>query len=165
MAHPIPLPENCWSLTTAVLRTDSPRRLKLRSADSRDPIGIDANFLVSADARRRLRDCIDFCRTVGNSAPMTPFRKAEILPASDNTAIIDTFMRNGTVSHSHQTCTAKMGRDEDSVVDGQLRVHGIESLELQTDRLSRACQPAIRWRHVSPFGERAADISRSTYGV
>jgi choline dehydrogenase len=43
---------------------------------------------------------------------------------------LENFIRNATVSHSHETCTAKMGRDALSVVDHQLRVYGLDRLRI-----------------------------------
>jgi len=40
------------------------------------------------------------------------------------------FIRDGAVTYWHESCTAKMGTDAMSVVDGQLRVHGIEGLRI-----------------------------------
>ena len=34
------------------------------------------------------------------------------------------------MSYWHQTCTAKMGRDPVSVVDGQLKIYGVDRLRI-----------------------------------
>src|SRR5215510_9823402 len=43
-------------------------------------------------------------------------------------AELEHFIRDAAVTYWHQTCTAKMGRDLMSVVDGKLRVNGVENL-------------------------------------
>ncbi len=40
------------------------------------------------------------------------------------------FVRDSVCTYWHQSCTAKMGRDEMSVVDGELRVYGIDGLRI-----------------------------------
>jgi len=109
--------ERGWSLTTAVLRTASRGRLRLTGADPRDPIDIDANVLDDPADLKALKICVEFCRAISNSVPLHRFAKREILPGPLEGAELEDFIRNATVSHSHQTCTAKMGRDTMSVVD------------------------------------------------
>jgi choline dehydrogenase len=100
-------PPNSWSLTTAVLRTASRGRLRLTGADPRDPIDIDANVLDDPADLKALNICVEFCRAISNSVPLRRFAKREILPGPLEGAELEDFIRNATVSHSHQTCTAK----------------------------------------------------------
>jgi choline dehydrogenase-like flavoprotein len=48
-------------------------------------------------------------------------------PCSDIGIELEKFIRDAASSYWHQTCTAKMGRDPRSVVDGRLKVYGIET--------------------------------------
>jgi choline dehydrogenase-like flavoprotein len=41
---------------------------------------------------------------------------------------LENLIRDAAVTFWHQTCTAKMGRDAMSVVDGNLKVYGIDNL-------------------------------------
>ena len=43
---------------------------------------------------------------------------------------MERFIRDAAVTYWHQSCTAKMGRDALSVVDGSLQVYGIENLRV-----------------------------------
>jgi hypothetical protein len=91
--------------------------------------------------------------------PLRRFAKREILPGPLEGAELEAFIRNATVSHSHQTCTAKMGRDAMSVVDHRLRVYGIKKLRIaRTDRSCRALLPVILWR---PALSSASALARS----
>jgi len=125
-----PPPELFWALTTAVVRTMSRGRLHLTGAGAQDPIEIEANALDDPDDLRALKTCIEFCRAIGNSAALRPFAKREFLPGPVKGAELDEFIRNATVSHSHQTCTARMGNDPLAVVDSRLRVYGMERLRV-----------------------------------
>jgi choline dehydrogenase len=164
-ATPQPLPPNCWSLTTAVLRTANPGKLRLLSNDPFMPLDIDTQFLASDEDKRRLRTCIEFCRTVGNDAALAPFRKKEILPGSSAADMVDNLVRNGTVSHSHQSCTAKMGRDEMSVVDARLRVYGIDNLRVADASILPRITTGNTMAPSVVVGERAAEILKAQYSV
>ena len=50
---------------------------------------------------------------------------------------LERFVRDAASSYWHQTCTAKMGRDAMSVVDGALKVYGIERLRIADGRSCR----------------------------
>ncbi|WP_093000457.1 GMC family oxidoreductase N-terminal domain-containing protein [Rhizobium sp. NFR07] len=162
-AAPTPLPPDCWSLTSAVLRITEPGRLRLTSNDPLQPVEIDAHFLASGDDRMRLRTAIDFSREVGNSKALADFRKAEILPGGSDTETIEAFMRNGTVSHSHQSCTARMGRDAMSVVDSRLRVYGIANLRIADASVLPRVTTGNTMAPCVVIGERAGEILQQDY--
>jgi len=67
-------------------------------------------------------------RSVQTSAPLRPFVKREVMPGNLKGAQLEDFVREGAITYWHQTCSAKMGRDAMSVVDGDLKVYGIENL-------------------------------------
>ena len=52
------------------------------------------------------------------------------MPGNLNGNDLEEFARNAASTYWHQTCTAKMGRDAMSVVDGNLKVYGIENLRI-----------------------------------
>ena len=52
------------------------------------------------------------------------------MPGPMTTEPLKNFIRDAAVTYWHESCTAKMGRDAMSVVDGQLRVHGIQGLRI-----------------------------------
>src|SRR5262249_630769 len=54
----------------------------------------------------------------------------EVAPGSISGPELKQFFRDGLVTHWHQSGTAKMGRDAMSVVDGQLKVYGVDGLRI-----------------------------------
>jgi choline dehydrogenase len=69
-------------------------------------------------------------REIGNSAPLRPFAGREITPGSLNVADLERFLRDGLGTFWHQCGTARMGRDPMSVVDGELKVYGVDGLRI-----------------------------------
>src|SRR6516164_7918062 len=69
-------------------------------------------------------------RQIGNSDALRPFTVREITPAARNPDELERFFRNALGTFWHQCGTARMGRDENSVVDGRLKVHGIDGLRV-----------------------------------
>ncbi len=75
------------------------------------------------------------------------------------------FIRNSAVTYWHQSCTAKMGRDEMSVVDHQLRVHGIEQLRVADASIMPRITLGNTMAPCVVIGERAADLILAAQGV
>jgi choline dehydrogenase len=55
-----------------------------------------------------------------------------------------------------------MGRDAMSVVDGQLRVYGIEGLRIADGTIMPAITTGNTMAHCTVIGERASDILRAS---
>jgi choline dehydrogenase len=69
-------------------------------------------------------------RRIGNSAALRPFTRREVTPGALSATELERFFRDGLVTFWHQSCTAKMGRDRMSVVDGELKVYGVDGLRI-----------------------------------
>jgi choline dehydrogenase len=164
-AAPDGLPPHAWSMTTAVMHPASRGRLNLTGPDPNDPIEIHANFLDDPADLRRLKICIEFIRDIGRSAPLRPFVKREILPGLYDDAGLEAFMRNGTVSYSHQSCTARMGRDARSVVDHRLRVHGVGRLRIADASILPRITTGNTMAPCVVIGERTADMLKVDHAI
>jgi choline dehydrogenase len=123
-------PPGCWSLAPAVVRPQSRGEVKITGADPNAPVQIFANTMAEEADRTAILRCIELCREIGNSGPLAAYNKREVMPGPMKGAQLDNFCRDAAVTYWHESCTAKMGRDEMAVVDGQLRVHGIEGLRI-----------------------------------
>ena len=95
-----------------------------------DPVKIDANYLADPQDLKDLRAGVGMARAIGNSAALRPYTAREVAPGGLDAAQLDGFFRNGLGTFWHQSGTAKMGRDAMSVVDGRLRVYGVDGLRI-----------------------------------
>lgn len=68
---------------------------------------------------------MEIARAIGNSAPLRPFLRREVMLGSLSVPDLDDYLRNAAMTFWHASCTAKMGADGMSVVDGSLSVYGI----------------------------------------
>jgi len=76
---------------------------------------------------------------------------------------METFFRGGLGTFSHQSGTAKMDRDAMSVVDGSLKVYGIESLRIADGSIMPRVTTGNTMAPCVIIGERAAEILRTEY--
>ncbi|HEX5082842.1 MAG TPA: GMC family oxidoreductase N-terminal domain-containing protein, partial [Blastocatellia bacterium] len=119
--------DNVWSICPGLVRPQSRGYLRLKSANPRDPVEINANMLDDERDLAALRKGMEISRDVGASQAMKPFAKREILPGHRQGEALDELIRNGVMSMHHPTCTAKMGQDDLSVVDAKLQVYEIQN--------------------------------------
>jgi choline dehydrogenase len=94
---------------------------------------------------------------------LRPFARREFLPGPIKGAELDDFIRNATVSHSHQTCTAKMGNDPLSVVDNRLRVYGVERLRVADGSILSRVTTGNTMAPCVVIGERAAELLKEDH--
>lgn len=119
-----------WTIVPGLVRPHSRGRVLLSGPEHSDPLRIEANALGEESDLLALRKCLHLVRELGNSAEMAPYRKREIMPGSLKGEALDRFIQDGLNTYWHQSCTAKMGRDEMSVVDARLSVHGLTGIRI-----------------------------------
>jgi len=124
------LPEFGWALLAGVVRPKSRGHISLTGPDPTDPVQIQANMLSHPDDLKAAITAVQLCREIGNSAALRPFAKREAMPGNLTGAELERFIRDAASTYWHQSCTAKMGHDAMSVVDGTLKVSGIEHLRI-----------------------------------
>ena len=109
--------------------------------------------------------CVELCREIGNSAPLRPFVQREVMPGDLTGAELERFVRDAVVTYWHQSCTAKMGQDDMSVVDGDLKVYGIERLRIADASIMPRVTTGNTMAPAVVIGERAGEILRAQYGL
>lgn len=124
------IPAGSWGIFPALLRPHSAGRLRLTGANPEDPILIDSQILSDPADLTALRRCVELARQVGNTQALGRFVKREVMPTALTSANMDNFIRDGVSTIWHQSCTAKMGQDDMSVVDSRLKVYGIDRLRI-----------------------------------
>ena len=115
-------------------------------------------MLADPEDMKKAKACIELVREMGALAPLRPFVKREVMPGSLKGADLEDFIRNAATTYWHETCTAKMGRDEMSVVDGGLQVYGVENLRIADGSIMPRITTANTMAPCVIIGERAAEI-------
>jgi len=114
------------------MRATSRGTLRLRSADPARHPEIQPRYLATEQDRREMRDAVKLTREIFAQPAFDPYRGEEIQPgpAVRSDAEIDAFVRAKSESAYHPCGTCRMGLDEMAVVDGELRVRGLEGLRV-----------------------------------
>jgi choline dehydrogenase len=157
------LPNSGWTLAGSVVRPKSRGRIALTGPNPRDLVRIDDNVLSDPDDLKAAIAYVELCREIGNSAPLRPLTKREVMSGNLKGAELENFVRNGVESYCHETCTAKMGRDSMSVVDGSLKVYGIENLRIADGSIMPRVITGNTMAACVIIGERAGELLRTAH--
>jgi len=152
------LPAHGWTLRGGVVRPKSRGCIRLTGPNATDPIQIEANFLTHADDLKAAIACVELCREIGNSAPLRPYAKREVMPGNLKGAAMENYARDAALSYWHETCTARMGRDAMSVVDSSLKVHGIDNLRIADGSIMPRVTTGNTMAPCVVIGERAGEL-------
>jgi choline dehydrogenase len=152
------LPAHGWTLRGGVARPKSRGCLRLTGPNPTDPIQIEANFLSHPDDLKAAIACVELCREIGNSTPLSPYAKREAMPGNLKGAALENYARDAVMTYCHETCTAKMGRDAMSVVDGALKVYGIDKLRLADGSIMPRITTGNTMAPCVVIGDRAGEL-------
>ncbi len=156
---------SAWTLAPGLVRPQSRGHVALTGNRASDPVRIHANFLSEPADVKALVRCIELCREIGNSAPLRPFVKRELMPGPLAGADLEAFLRDAAGTYFHQTCTAKMGRDGMSVVNGALQVYGVRGLRIADGSIMPSIATGNTMAPCVLIGEKAADSLKGSHGL
>jgi choline dehydrogenase len=159
------LPQSGWQLFAGVVRPKSRGRIRLTGQGPLDPVEIEANFLSHPDDLKAAIAGVQLCREIGNSAALRPFARREVMPGNLKGAALERFVRDAAESWWHETCTARMGRDPMSVVDGHLSVYGVSHLRVADGSIMPRVTTGNTQAPCVIIGERAAEVLRREHGL
>jgi choline dehydrogenase-like flavoprotein len=150
------------TLNSYTLRPKSRGTVTLRSPDPRDNPIVDPNFLAEPDDLRVSVEGIRISREIFNQPSLRKFIKELRFPGSGvrSQSDYEAYARRYGRTSYHPTCTCKMGKDAMSVVDPQLRVHGLDGIRI----CDSSAMPSLVGSNTNAatimIGEHASDLIR-----
>ena len=114
------------------LRPESRGTITLRSADPAMPPIMQPNYLSTENDKRTMRDAFKIGRNIMSQPALMQYSHGEVWPGPDvqSDDEIDGFISEAASTVYHPVSTCRMGKDDDAVVDGALRVNGVEGLRV-----------------------------------
>lgn len=152
-----------YGIRPCLLHPKSRGTVRLRSADGRDPPVIRFNAFSAPGDLERLREGFKLGRELAHQKALEGYRGREVTPkkAPTTDAEVDAFLRQTAITANHPAGTCRMGTDEASVVDTDLRVRGIEGLRV----VDAAVLPDMPSAHINAavimIAEKIADVIRA----
>jgi choline dehydrogenase len=151
-------PAAAWTLAPGLVRPASRGRVALTGNRPEDRAAVHANFLEDRRDVIALMHAVALCREIGNSPHLRQFARRELMPGPLDAPHMEQWLRRASGTYFHQTGTAKMGRDTLSVVDGSLRVYGVQGLRIADGSVMPAITTGNTMAPCVVIGERAAAL-------
>ncbi|RWD68976.1 GMC family oxidoreductase N-terminal domain-containing protein [Mesorhizobium sp.] len=150
------------TLNSYTLRPKSRGSVTLRSPDSRDNPVVDPNFLADPDDLRVSVEGIKISREIFNQPSLRKFIKELRFPDTNvrSQSDYEAYARRYGRTSYHPTCTCKMGKDALSVVDPQLRVHGLDGIRICDSSVMPSLVGSNTNAATIMIGEHASDLIR-----
>lgn len=151
-----------FQLNVATMRSKARGWLRLRSDRHTDHPLIDPRYMSHPDDWHEFRSAIRAAREIVDQPAFGPYRGAELVPGASlrSDAALDEFIRATATTAYHPCGTCKMGSDAYAVVDGTLRVHGLEGLRVADSSIMPTNLTASLNSPSIMIGEKAADLIR-----
>jgi choline dehydrogenase len=139
-------------------------KVRLTSSPDAAPV-VDPRYLRDARDVHALVAGLKIAREIGRASALAPWRAAEVLPGpgADTDDALQHYANQTMGSYFHPVGTCRMGIDEMSVVDPELRVHGISGLRIADGSI----MPSIvsgNTNAVYAIAERAATLLGRSHG-
>lgn len=133
--------------------------IHLRSTDPHDQAAMDPRYLSHETDAQLFLDGIRIARQVAQRPALKPLIVRETRPGpdtNDNAALLD-YVRETVQTSWHMVGTCKMGVDDTSVVDPQLRVRGIANLRVVDTSICPTIPSSNTNAAALAIGEKGAD--------
>jgi 4-pyridoxate dehydrogenase len=121
-----------FGIRPCLLHPNSRGTVRLRSGNAADAPRISYQFMTDMEDVERLRAGVRLGQELVNQPALAGFKGKQVAPHGElrTDEQIDAFIRQTAATASHPLGTCKMGTDADSVVDLDLRVHGVDGLRV-----------------------------------
>lgn len=124
-----PAPGSAYSFLFGVTHPTSRGEIRITGSQPNDPLHIDPCYLQTENDRKLFRAALTAAREIGQHSELDAWRDHEMFPGPLATNDeIDAFIAKAVITHHHPSGTCRMGKDEMSVVDANLRLRGLDNL-------------------------------------
>ncbi|SKC05487.1 GMC family oxidoreductase [Dyadobacter psychrophilus] len=146
-----------------LVQPESRGEVVLRSDNAADKPIINPNYLENEADVAVLSKAVELVRKLANTPKFLELNGGEMVPGAD--ADIEAFVRTQSTTIWHPAGTCKMGNDAMSVVDPELRVHGIQNLRVADASVMPTVTSGNTVAACFMIGEKAADMTLAPHGV
>jgi choline dehydrogenase len=164
IAPPLPyldIPPNSYAVAPGLIRPASRGEVRLTSADPDAVLHIDPAYLREEADVNALVHSLELSREILNDAAFADWRSAEVWPRKSDRQSLRRYVREVSETYHHHAGTCRMGLDAASVVDPQLRVHGVAGLRVADASIMPAVVSGNTNAPAIMIGEKAADLVRA----
>lgn len=152
-----------FAIGVVLQHPESRGEVRLRSLDPFAAPVIQPNYFAEESDMTPVVEGVKVAREILRSPPFAPYRGREWWPGADakDDAAIGEHVRRTSETLYHPVGTCRMGKDVESVVDDQLRVHGIAGLRIVDASVIPIQTTGHTNAPVMMIAEKAADLIKA----
>jgi len=148
------------TLNSAFMRPRSRGTVRLASGDPAAAPLIDPNYWSDPYDRERSLAGLRISRDLMRQPALAPFVRREVMPGPEVATDEDLFAFACTIAKTqhHPVGTCRMGHDDMAVVDGELKVRGLERLRVCDSSIMPTVNSSNTNAPTIMIGEKASDL-------
>jgi choline dehydrogenase len=157
----VPAEGHGYQVHVGPMYADTRGHVKIRSTDPREHPSMLFNYLSTPTDKKVWVEAIRVARTILNQPGLAAYNDGEISPGSvvDTDEEILDWVRRDAETALHPSCTAKMGTEDDAVVDPTtMGVHGLQGLRVADASVFPFVTNGNIYAPVMMVAEKAADL-------
>jgi choline dehydrogenase len=149
-----------YAIAAAIMQPHSRGSVRLSAPHTGAPPIIDPNYFGDERDLRTMMTALRLARQIGDASAYDEWREAEAVPgpAVDDDNALREFAKAASQSYFHPVGTCAMGDTAMSVVDSELRVHGVSGLRVADASVMPSIPSANTAATVYAIAERAAEM-------
>ncbi|MGC4112958.1 MAG: choline dehydrogenase [Nocardioides sp.] len=157
----VPAEGHGYQVHIGPMYADTRGHVKIRSRDPREHPSMLFNYLSTPTDRKEWVEAVRVARDILNQPGLAPFNDGEISPGPSvetDEEILD-WVRKDAETALHPSCTAKLGTEDDAVVDPlTMKVHGLDGLRVVDASVFPFVTNGNIYAPVMMVAEKAADL-------
>ena len=153
-----------WHIVTYPLRPTSKGYVHITSKDPEAVPTLVTNYRNTESDRQSMIGAVKMARNFAAQSPMSDVIECETMPGpsyDSDEKILEAYDTFGTCGY-HAVSSCRMGKDEASVVDPELRVRGVDGLRIMDTSIMPAIPSGNTNGPTMAMAWRAADVIRNS---
>jgi len=153
------MPESAFTFLLG-MRLRSRGSVRLADADPASAPVIETGYFHEPDDLRDAVEAYRFAESIAAAQAMRPYRGSRVIPGAVSDPEVAAYIRAAAATFWHQCGTARLGVDDDAVVDSELRVRGVEGLRVADASVLPRVTSGNTMAPCVAIGHRAASLIR-----
>ncbi|PXY23369.1 hypothetical protein BAY59_27205 [Prauserella coralliicola] len=162
-----PVPDTGFTIGAGIMRAKARGRVKLSTTDPSAAPLIDPAYLTQRYDVDAMVAAVETALEIASTGAFDPLGASLVAPARPGLSRdeLEAYVRESCITYHHQVGTCRMGSDDESVVDPELRVRGVDGVRVADASIMPTVPSVNTHAPTMMVGEKAADLVVAANGA